>query len=752
MWFDLGRTMNKQISSHITTSHWGAFEVTVEDGRLVKTLPLPEDPNPSDIARVVPAAVHHATRIDQPYARTGWLDGNASTRRGEDEFVPVSWDDALDLAAKELNRVRQTNGNGAIYGGSYGWASAGRFHHAQSQVHRFLNVIGGYVSSFASYSTGAAQTIIPHILGLNFHKVTWGTQNSWEIIDAHTDTLLMIGGINPKNGQVSMGGVTEHRVDTHLRGLAAKGKRLISVSPQVNDSPDCCEWLPVQPGTDVALMLALAFVLETEDLLDRGYLAAHATGYDKFRPYLLGESDGVPKTPEWASELCGIESAQIRALAQTLAQGRTLISVAWALQRAEHGEQPYWMATVLAAMLGQIGLPGGGIGFGYGAIGNVGNAVSRVKGPTFDQGQNPIKDFIPVSRIADMLLGPGEGYNFNGQARTYPDIKLVYWCGGNPFHHHQDLNRLHEAWQQPDTVIVNEPWWTPTAKRADIVFPATTQFEREDIGWAKGDPYLFHMPKMIEAIDQARDDYDIFAGLAERMQLGAAFTEGRDSTEWLTHLYDGFVKGAARDKVTVPDWDSLKAQNYVKLPLESEDAIPVPFAAFYDDPQGAPLATPSGKIEVFSETIAGFGYEKVAGHPVWHNQAIDPAFPLRLVSPQPRDKLHSQLQSAIADQDSAIPAQIVMHPADARARGLSDGSEVRVWNAHGTCRARLQISETILQGVVALPTGSWFDPDADGLDRAGNPNVLTHDRGTSPLGQGCAAHNVGVEVGAETSA
>ena len=228
-------------------------------------------------------------------------------------------------------------------------------------------------------------------------------------------------------------------------------------------------------------MLALAYELETEGLIDRDFLKSHTVGYEKFKKYLLGVEDSLPKNAEWAEKICGISKNEIKLIAKLIAEERTLITVAWSLQRAQNGEQPYWMATVLAAMLGQIGLPGGGIGFGYGAIGGVGNAIKNFGGLSFPKGKNDIKDFIPVARIAEMLNSPGSQYEFNGEKRVYPDIKLIYWCGGNPFHHHQDLNTFNKAWQKPDTIIVNEPWWTATAKRADIVFPATTSYEREDL-------------------------------------------------------------------------------------------------------------------------------------------------------------------------------------------------------------------------------------------------------------------------------
>ena len=735
--------MGKRLTK-VTTSHWGAFAVSVDNGRIVSTKPIDIDPEPSDIALNVPAAVHHKSRIDQPYIRKGWLEGNRESRRGEDEYVPVPWSKAIDLAANEIQRVQKANGNGAIFGGSYGWASAGRFHHAQSQIHRFLNCIGGYVSSFASYSTGAAQAIIPHVLGMTFHKITWGETNSWPLIERHTDNLVIFGGINPKNAQVSMGGTTEHVTEGWFKRFSKGDKYMVSVSPQRDDSPPETRWLPIEPGTDTALMLALAYVLETEGLCDRAFLDSHCTGYEVFLPYLLGHNGETPKTPDWAASICGISADNIISLARRMAFGRTLICVSWSLQRAQHGEQPYWMACVLAAMLGQIGLPGGGIGFGYGAIGNVGKTAHRLRGPVFEQGNNPISDFIPVSRIADMLLNPNGAYDFNGQCRKYPDIRLVYWCGGNPFHHHQDLNRLNEAWQHPETIIVHDPWWTATARRADIVLPATTQFEREDIGWAKGDPYLFHMPQMIKPVGDAKDDYDIFYLLAKRMGCFEAFSDKRSSEQWIKKIYQEFATNAHADDVDVPNWEELKAQNFVRLKIDAEEFDNVPFEAFRKSPNSNPLATPSGKIEIYSRAIAGFKYDDVPGHPVFHPPSKDNEYPLRLTSPQPGNKLHSQLQSAIEDHQYFNTVRL--HPKDATSRKLQDQDKVVVCNANGSCLARVLIASEIKQGVVSMVTGSWYAPAPDGVDVSGNPNVLTKDCGTSRLGQGAAAHNVGVEV------
>jgi biotin/methionine sulfoxide reductase len=738
--------------TRVTSSHWGAFEVVTEGNRIIETRPFAHDPSPSHIPEIVPQAVHHRTRVAKPAIRRGWLERRDRSLRGQDEFIELPWDEALDIAATELDRVRTTHGNEAIFGGSYGWASAGRFHHALSQVHRFLNCIGGYVASFGSYSTGCAQSIMPHVFGINFLKYTYGSQHSWRTIAAHTETLVMFGGINPKNSQVSMGGITEHETGPWFDQFRRKeGMRLINIGPQRTDAPEGCEWLALRPASDTALMLALAWVLETEGLADQAFLDRYTTGYERFRPYLMGESDGIPKCPEWAAPLCGVKPDAIRALARRMASTRTLITVAWSLQRAEHGEQPYWMSAVLAAMLGQIGLPGGGVGYGYGAIGGIGKSLKRLGGLALDQGRNPVEHVIPVARIADMLLNPGQPYDFNGRRAPYPDIRLVYWAGGNPFHHHQDLNRLHDAWTRPETIIVHEPWWTPTAKRADIVFPATTPFEREDIGRSNLDDYLFFMPQLIPPVGEARNDYDIFAGLAERMGVGNHFTEGRDVEGWLRHLYTDFQQAAAKVDLSLPKFEEMRARNWIKLPIVPDKDEPSFLSRFRGDPDARALGTPSGRIEIFSEKVDGFGYEDCPGHPVWLPPSewlgtANAKAPLHLVSPQPGDKLHSQMEAALADIDSARPETIVIHPGDAAARSISTGDLVRVHNKRGACLARATLSQDIHPGVVALPTGSWYGDPADTTDPHGNPNVLTLDVGTSRLGQGCSAHTALVEV------
>ena len=748
--------MSDKNFTKITSSHWGAFEAVIENGKLVSTNSFKHDLNPNNISKLIPKAVYHKTRIKRPSIRKGWLQdpkGRSSHLRGNDDFHEVPWDEALEIASNEIKRIKDKYGNSSIYGGSYGWSSAGKFHHAQTQLQRFLNSIGGYVGAFGSYSTAAAQVIIPHVLGMNFLQLIFNFQNTWPTIQENTKNILMFGGINPNNSKVSMGGSTRHENDAWFKKFNDKNINLINISPQKVDAPSGSSWLPIIPGTDTAFMLGIAYELESKDLVDRNFLKNYTVGYEKFKLYLTGQKDGQPKNAEWAENICGISAESIRSIAVKISQERTLITVAWSLQRAQNGEQPYWMATTLAAMLGQIGLPGGGIGFGYGAIGGVGNPIKNFGGLSFPKGKNPISDFIPVARIAEMLNSPGSNYEFNGEERVYPDIKLIYWCGGNPFHHHQDLNSFHKAWQKPDTIIVNEPWWTSTAKRADIVFPATTSYEREDIGKANGgDNYIFHMPKLIDPVGESKNDYTIFSELSQKLGFHKEFTEGRNDDEWIEYLYNEFQVFMEKSGIQCPSLDELKDKSWITLPVAGKEFASKPFQKFRKNPEESPLQTPSGKIEIFSEKIDSFGYSECPGHPIWIEpdewlgSNLTENFPYHLVSPQPNDKLHSQLECAIADIPNERPTPIMINQEDAKELNVKSGNIVRIYNMRGSCLARAQISDQIKKGVLSLPTGAWFDTDEEGIEQQGNPNALTFDKGTSRLGQGPSAHTTLVNI------
>ncbi|MBP5855992.1 molybdopterin guanine dinucleotide-containing S/N-oxide reductase [Marivibrio halodurans] len=757
-----GRTARGTSTAH----HWGTMRVIVRDGRVVHVDPYEGDTDPAAMVESMAGTIDGPQRIQRPHARAGWLEAvragadpaqRQGARRGADRYVPIDWEEAFELAAAEISRIREAHGNEAIYAGSYGWASAGRFHHAQSQIHRFYGLAGGYVKSVNAYSYAAAEVILPHVIA-SLRALT-ADSTSWPSIAENAELMVAFGGLPLKNAQNNAGGLAKHTTHEWMERCAENGMRFVSIAPFRDDTPDFVdpEWAAIRPNSDTALMLALAHVLEAEGLADHAFLDRYCVGYDRFRPYLMGEGDGIAKSPEWAAPLCGMAADAIRDLARRMASHRTIINVSWSLQRAEHGEQPYWMAVVLAAMLGQIGTPGGGLTVGLSALHGVGDPSPQSGWGALPQGRNPVKRFIPVARIADMLLDPGGSFDYDGQSHRYPDIRLVHWAGGNPFHHHQDLNRLRRAWARPETVIVNEIFWNSLARHADLVLPATTAMERNDYMATSLAGHAVAMKRAVDPVGEARDDYAIFTGIAGRLGIAEAFTEGRDEMAWLRHLWDISRQRGGKAGFEIPEFDSFWEREVLELPGGPVERV---FAAdFRADPEAHPLKTPSGRIEIFSERIAGFDYDDCPGHPVWipprewlGATELAARYPLHLISNQPRKRLHSQLDHGKASTDAKIKGRepCRLNPADAAARGIAAGDIVRLFNDRGACLAGAMIDEGVMPGVVELATGAWYDPvepEREGsLDAHGNPNVLTADIGTSRLAQGPSAHSALVEV------
>ena len=749
---DSGLNLSDGFKPH--TSHWGVFSARLSEAGL-EVRPYAGDPDPNGIIGNFPVALRHGARVAQPAIRRGWLERGPGPddRRGRDEFVSVSWDRALDLLGGELTRIRDAHGPGAVFGGSYGWSSAGRFHHAQSQVHRFLNIaMGGYVRSVNTYSSGASSVLLPQILG-GYEDIT-KRNVTWEQIAGETEIVLAFGGMALKNSMVAGGSISKHVERRAMAAARLRGCEFILVSPLREDLPAeaGAEWMTAIPGTDTALMIGIVHTLVREGLHNRAFLERYTEGWPVFLSYLTGGVDGQPKNAEWAASICGIDADTIKALARRLAGRRALITVSHSLQRAEHGEQPVWMGLVLAAALGQIGLPGGGYAYSLGAIGYYGRRVNAVPGPTLRQGRNGVAEFIPVARIADMLLNPGSTYRYNGETRTYPDIRLVYWAGGNPFHHHQDLNRLRKAFARLDTLVVHELAWTATARHADIVLPSTMTLEREDIGYSTNDPLMVAMHRITEPFGLARDDYDIFADLAERLGAREPFTEGRTAREWLAHLYEPTRASLAAQNLPAPSFEEFWENGSLTVPQQADDGGRL--RRFREDPVAHPLSTPSGRIEIFSKKIAGHRDADCPGHPVWleKTDVPKPGSPFFLIANQPVTRLHSQLDFGGHSTEAKHRGREVarMNPRDAKVRGIADGDIVRLFNARGACLAAVRVTEAIAPGIVQLPTGAWYDP-MDPEEEAplcvhGNPNVLTRDIGTSSFAQGCTGQLTTVEM------
>lgn len=751
----------------LTATHWGMVRAVVQSGRLLRVEPFEKDPHPTKMLTAFHSRVYSPTRIAHPAVRKGFLDKSTrgdTARRGADAFVRVSWNEALDLVADELRRVKRQYGNGAFFPGSADWQSAGILHSASALTRRLLALHGGFTDCSGDPSIAAAMVIVPHVLG---DLEVYGQQTAWPSILANARNVVFWGCCPIKNNQIGTH-PSDHTAYGALAALREKSARkeinVISIDPRVTDTAAYthARWISPRPNTDTALMLALMYVLYTEKLHDADFLSKYCFGFDRFLPYLLGENGGVPKTPAWASAITGVPAAEIERLARTLAAGRTILITGYAIQRADHGEQPYWALITLAAMLGQIGLPGGGLGFSY-HYDNGGSLTSKGPGVAgISAGENPVQTVLPFERVTSMLLNPGQTFNYNGQRMTYPDVKMIYWAGGNPMTHLWQTAKVIEAWRRPETIVVADPFWTPTARFADIVLPATTTFERNDLEvcGAYSQKFLVGMHQAIEPVGEARNDYDIMRELAKRLGFEDKFTENKSEMDWLRTFYEQARHTVeAMNKISIPDFDKFwNGGGYVEFPIPDDAKNYVTHEAFRKNPQQNPLGTPSGKIEIYSTPIAAFHYDDCPPHATW----IEPAewlgapqakkFPIHIVSPHPQFRLHSQLDNTILRKAYEVRDRepIWISVADAKRRGIAKGDIVRVFNDRGSVLAGAVVTDRIMTGVAMLQEGAWYDPDQPGNPRAlckhGLINVLTLDKGTSDLAQGNIANTCLVEI------
>lgn len=686
-----------------------------------------------------------AERISQPLVRSSWLEEGVFTRpelRGDEPLIETDWETALDLAGKTLADTLAISGNETIFAGSYGWASAGRFHHAPSQLKRFMNTLGGFVNAIGTYSHGAAEAVVPDVLGLEISEFLRIAPPVDEVVE-WTEMLVSFGGFPAANSQITSGGSAEHWYRNQLLSAAGRGCKFLAVAPLRTefDAELDADWIPIRPGTDAAFMIGLTGELVATQRWDQDAVARYCSDPTQYLDYLAGKLDGIVKNASWAAQICDTQPEVLSMIAERLCQTRSLINATWSTQRVANGEQVVWALCTLGAFVGQLAQPGAGYSFGYGSMGSVGEPSQSRRLASLPQGVNPVSVAIPVSRIADALMSSGESYWFRGAQRTYPRIELIYWCGGNPFHHHQDLRRLDRAWRIPKAVIVNDPYLTATAQRADIVFPTTTALERADIGGASTGRHLVAMQQVVERFGEARHDYEIFSSLAERLGTLEAFTESRSEEEWQRLMYEHNVQIDA----SLPDWGRFVAQGIV---TREADPVPNQWQAFLADPEASPLSTQSGRIQLNVPNSAALIGDDAFGCPQWIAPpewlGVAESDQLHLLSPMPADRLHSQFAG-----DDTGPAPASINAADALRHGCRDGDLVSIGNDRGAFAAILRADDRISSGVVVVENGAWLDlvhTENGEICQRGNPNAATSDRATSQWGQACAAHTCLVTI------
>ncbi|WP_095230017.1 molybdopterin guanine dinucleotide-containing S/N-oxide reductase [Helicobacter sp. 13S00401-1] len=748
----------------ITGAHWGILKARIRHGKVVSSNGAFKSTFHNPLQNVTADLIYAKSRIKYPMIRKSYfLDphNNKPELRGKDTWIRVPYRKALELITIALKETREQKGSDAIYVGGNGWKSSGNMHNAIVLLQRFMNLSGGFSHKIGTFSTGAAEVIMPHVLG---SAEVSSQQSAYPVILEHSK-VVVIWGANPM--------VTLRIGDTIIDGdygmkffdeIKKRRKKVILIDPVGSETVQFFKddtnsmWIAPRPNTDVALMLGIMHTMYITKKYDKKFLDTYTVGFSKFLDYMLGKSDGVVKDATWASSISSVDVKTIKYLAKEMFENRTMIMAGWAMQRAHHGEQPHWMLVTLASMIGQIGLPGGGFGFSY-HYANGGNPSAKaaiIGGMNLGQEKQKVTNFIPTARIADALLNVGESIESNGGKATYPEIDLMYWAGENPISHQQDINKFLKAWQKPRTIIVHDPYWSATARHADIVMPTTTEYERDDISMSGDYSNLNIVPMkaLVERQFEAKDDYEVFSDLAREFNIYEEYTEGKTPAQWIEEFYNNALKQARAEHIKMPDFKRFWRENKpITFEVTNEAKHYVRYADFRSDPILNALGTPSGKIEIYSQVIEKMGYDDCRAYPSWFEPAEwlgmkDKPAEFHLLSPHPEYRLHSQLDNTSLKEKYNIAGRepIWINEKDAKAKGIKTGDVVRVFNARGEVLAGAKVTKDIREGVVKLSEGAWYNPDSKGLCKNGCANVLTLDIPTSKLANATSANTMLVNI------
>ena len=651
--------------------------------------------------------VYAPDRLLYPLKRTG--------ERGKGEFKRISWDEALDTVAGELKRIKEAYGPKAVLLHVYSGQSTGTLHGAYLTICQILRSFGGYTATWGGASAEGS---------VFASRATFGTLSTGHTRDDLVNSkLIILWGVNPATS------VFGTNTSFYLAIAKEAGARIVVVDPRYTDSAAIFadEWIPIRPGTDTAMMSAMAYTMISERLHDQRFLDRYTVGFEQFRKYVMGEEDRVAKTPAWAEARTGIPARTIVELARRYATRKPAALIpGMAPGRTAYGEQYHRMAATLAAMTGNIGIHGGNAaGFERGPVGPMVPPIAfdktdatyeeRLKALNIPQ---RLRSSVHVTRIWDAVL--------KGRAAGYPsDIKMVYIAWANPLNQIPNINKGIEALKKLEFIVVHDQFMTATARFADIVLPVTTIWERNDFArpWLSGS-YFLYLNKVIEPAGEVRSDIDIFRDLAARLGLPQPFA-GISEEDGIRMMVDGMGDVVGE----IPDFQTFKREGVHKMKLSGPQLC---FKAEIEDPGKHPFPTLSGKIEIYSKVLAGLNNAEVPPVPKyvepWEGpeDPLTEKYPLQLITVHVKPRAHSCFANNPWLKDIE-PQSLSISAKDAQLRGIADGDSVRVFNDRGETIVQAAVSERIMPGVVSLGEGAWYQPDHQGRDRAGSVNILTRD-------------------------
>ncbi|WP_223820789.1 DMSO/selenate family reductase complex A subunit [Bacillus sp. S3] len=666
--------------------------------------------------------LYHPDRLKYPMKRTG--------KRGEGRFKRISWDEAIETIASEVTRIGETYGPESRYV-NYATGQSSGIHGGRNSVRKLLSLTGGFLNYRGDYSVGAGSVATPY---------TYGTNNTGSSFDSLLESkYIILWGQNPAEMIFS----TPYR--EFLIQAKKNGAKIIVIDPRYTDTAIAFadDWIPILPTTDNALMDAMCHVIISENLQDQAFLDKYCVGFDgdhmpdgvpkneSLKDYLLGKKDGIPKTPEWAEKICRVPADKIREIAREYATSKPAALIqGWSAQRQAYGEQFMRGGPQLACLTGNIGKLGT-----WAAGTGVWSRSNMVKPLSYE---NPVKASIPcflwtmaVEKGTEMTSADG----LQGTDRLDTNIKLIFNLAGNMLiNQHSDINKtrkLLEDESKVEFIVASDIFMTPSAKFADILLPGTTFFERYDIGfpWGSGD-YVVFGDKSVDPLYECRDEYDVFADVADKLGIKEQYTEGRTT---LDLVKESVVRTREEIDPTFPTFEEFREKGVHHFKYDSQL---IGFKEQIDDPENHPFKTPSGKIELFSKVLWDMDnpdeIPAIAKYiPSWEgpNDPLKDKFPLQMISWHYKRRCHSTFDNQPLLEEAA-KQEMWMNPKDAEKRGIKDGDRVHVYNDRGSLLIPVKATARIIPGVVAIPQGAWYSPNHEGVDKRGSVNVLTSGRPT----------------------
>ena len=633
-------------------------------------------------------------RLTKPLIRTG--------PRGSGEFREASWEEALDYVADHLREIKIKHGmeNVLYLGGSGG--PRGSLHNPKRLTQRFLNMYGGYIERKDNYSTAAASFATPYVLGTNKTGIDTGSLED--------SKLIILWGANIVDNRFGS------ELEARILEAKARGVKVVVIDPRKTRTVKTLgtDWLPVFPGTDPALMLAVLYVMIKEGLVDRDYIERYCYGFEALERHVLGEEDGVPKTPEWAEETCGTPSEKIEWLARIYGKtSLTALIPGLSIQRTIGGEEAIRLSIALQAATGNIGVQGGSSG----AI--TANSLPGPRVGAIDTLDNPLNLKVNIYTWPDMVL--------EGKKGGYPaDVKAIINVGGNYLNQGSDVHKSIRAFEQAEFTMCIDRFLTSTARYCDVVLPSTTFLERTDIV-AGGGNYVLYSNKVLDPPDGTKNDYEIYCELAELLGFGEEYSENKTEEEWLNEFIEN-------SEITDPEAFKKSGIYWGK------DQKRVAFREFISDPTINQLNTPSGKIQISSDAYALTGGTPT---PTSRPLALKEKYPLRLITPKSRYHIHSQNYN-IPWFNERERNGIWINPIDAKERGIDDMEKIKIYTPQGSIVTEAYVTEDIIRGVVCLYEGAWMDLK-EGVDYGGSANILTSTVPSLPS-HGSRTHSVLVQV------